>query len=302
MPPLRAIAFFLTEAWSSLRRGWRASALAMTGIVAAVFVVGLFLWVGELLNAVTTQWARQAEVSVYLDENLAAADQAAVARAIDASPVVDRYVFVSREEAAERFSRAYPDLAAAAQAIDPSPFPASFEIVLVPGEAGLEKVSGEIEAWRRLPGVDDVRYDQVLVERVRRIVSLGGVVAATLAAVLLLAAALAIISVVRLSYVSRREEIDVLLLVGAPYSAVRGPFVAEGWLQGTLGGLLAVVALAVTHATALSRYGASLAPALGIERLPFLSALAIVGLVSGAGVLGGLAGFVAVSRRVLKGD
>lgn len=302
MSPTRAIAFFLSEAWSSLRRGWRASLLALGSIVAAVFVVGLFLWVGQVLQAATAQWARSAEVSVYLDDNVSAADQAVIARAIESSAAVERYAYVSRAEAAERFTRAFPDLAAAARAVDPSPFPASFEIVLEPDAASLVTATREIDRWRELRGVSDVRFDRALVERVRRAVAAGGVVAVSIGGVLLLAAALAIVSVVRLSYVARREEIDVLLLVGAPYAAVRGPFVAEGWLQGTLGALLAVAALALTHAAGLSRYDAQLSAALGIQRVPFLSGGAIASLIAGAGLVGALAGLVAVSRRILKGD
>jgi len=302
MRPLRAAAFFLSEAFSSLRRGWRVSLLALTSIVAAIFVVGVFLWAAVVMRTVTSQWARNAEVSVYLADHVSAADQAAIARAIEASAAVDRYVYVSRAEAAERFARAFPDLAAAARAIEPAPFPASFEIMLKPDGASLVHVARDVAAWRALPGVSDVRYDEVLVDRVRRAVSLGGAIAAALAVVLLLAAALAIVSVVRLSYVARREEIEVLLLVGAPYFAVRGPFIAEGWLQGTLGAVIALAALTATYSTTLARAGTSMSAALGIAEVPFLPPLVVVGVVVGAGLIGGLAGLVAVTGRVLKGD
>jgi len=254
------------------------------------------------MQTITGRWARSAEVSVYLADSVSAAEQAAIARAIENSPAVGRAVFVSRAEAADRFTRAYPDLAAAARAIEPSPFPASFEIVLKPDAASLERAETDVAKLRALPGVGDVRYDRVLVERVRQAASVGGAVAASLSGVLVLAAALSVVSVVRLSYVSRREEVDVLLLVGAPYAAVRGPFVAEGWMQGTLGALVALAALAVTHSAGLARYGASLGSALGLERIPFLSGRTMIALVAGAGLVGGLAGLVAVSRGMLKGD
>ena len=70
----------------------------------------------------------------------------------------------------------------------------------------------------------------------------GGVVVAL---VLILAAIVTITSVLRLSYLSRREETDVLFLIGVPPSAIRGPFIVEGVLQALAGAAVALVAAAV---------------------------------------------------------
>jgi cell division transport system permease protein len=87
---------------------------------------------------------------------------------------------------------------------------------------------------RTMPGVADVRVDQELLAGMVRIASAGRLIGGGLAAILVLAAALAIASVVRLSYVARRDEVDVLYLLGAPLASIRAPFVAEGALQGAL--------------------------------------------------------------------
>ena len=67
-----------------------------------------------------------------------------------------------------------------------------------------------------------------------------------LGAVLTLAAALTVANVVRLALHARRDELEIMQLVGAPQVYIRGPFVMEGVLQGGLGALAALAALAMT--------------------------------------------------------
>ena len=62
-----------------------------------------------------------------------------------------------------------------------------------------------------------------------------------LALVMALAAAVAVASVVRLGLHARRDELEIMQLVGSPIAFIRGPFVAEGVLQGGLGALIAPV-------------------------------------------------------------
>ena len=72
-----------------------------------------------------------------------------------------------------------------------------------------------------------------------------GASASCLAAFLTIAAALTVANVVRLALYARRDEIEIMQLVGAPQTFIRGPFVMEGVLQGGIGALLALAALAL---------------------------------------------------------
>jgi len=109
-----------------------------------------------------------------------------------------------------------------------------------------------------------------------------------------------VLSVVRLSYVSRRDEVEVLALVGAPFGAIRGPFIAEGWLQATIGAVFAMAMLAVAFLVVRARYGPDIASAMGLDRLVFLSATTWVGIVVAAGIVGAFAGAAAVQRRIAE--
>jgi cell division transport system permease protein len=296
---VRALRYYLADGWAGLRAAWQPAALAVATVAAAVFVLGVFLLLTSTLQRVLEGWSRAAEVSVYLEEGIGGEARGAVAEALGASPLVDEVTYVSREEAARRFATDFPELAAFAVSLDTSPFPASFEARLRSEAAAEPQVHSLAEHLRALPGVSDVRYDQGLVERLSRVIRLGHLVALGLAALLALTAALAVLSVIRLSYVARRDEVDILLLVGAPLPAIRGPFIAEGWLQGTAGAAIAVVLLGIVHGFAKARYGPAIADALGLTSVPFLSWSVVVAVLLGGGAMGALAAMAAIGRRVL---
>ena len=71
-------------------------------------------------------------------------------------------------------------------------------------------------------------------------------------------------NVVRLAALARRDEIEIMQLVGAPFAYIRGPFIAEGLLQGGMGARFAVVLLLATFAAIRARYGAFMSDAVGL--------------------------------------
>lgn len=295
---LRVTAQHLREAAVSLVRGWRTSALAVATIVAAVFVLGAVLLASATLQRALGQWGRAAELSVYLRGDVADADRRAVERTLRDSPLVGEVTYVDPQQAVSRFTRQFPDLASLVSGPGAIALPASFDARLRDPRAGQAPVADLASGLARLRGVADVRFDREVIDRLSRVMRVTRLVGYALAAVLALAAALAVLSVVRLSYVARRDEVEILTLVGAPFGAIRGPFIAEGWLQATVGALVAVFALAGAFAAARARYGAEVAAAIGVERVQFLSPTTWVAIVVAAGVLGALAGAAAVQRSI----
>jgi cell division transport system permease protein len=92
---------------------------------------------------------------------------------------------------------------------------------------------------------------------------------------------------------ARRDEIEIMHLVGAPTVYVRGPFVMEGVLQGGLGALAAIGILGVAYVAVRGRYLAPLAAAVHVPSVQFLPVGMCVLLVLGGMVVGCLGGLVA---------
>ncbi len=98
---------------------------------------------------------------------------------------------------------------------------------------------------------------------------------------------------VRLALHARRDEIEIMQLVGAPPVYIRGPFVVEGVLQGGIGAVLALLLLVVSYLALRGRYLAPLAAAVNLSSVRFLSLGLCVLLLVGGMLVGCLGGFVA---------
>ena len=293
---IRALRYAVEEAVASLWRG-RQSGMLSTGTIAlALFVLGGFLLVTANLAQLGEEWSRAAEMSVYVKDGTAPADRSTIERTLASAPIVASHEFVSKEEALARFRKTFGELSASIDGLGENPLPASYEIRLradVATRGGVEDLG---EKLRQTAGVADVRYDQQWLDRLLGAVTFVRGVGLLLGSVLTIAAALTVANVVRLALYARRDEIDIMQLVGAPQSYIRGPFVMEGILQGGLGALASLVALGAGFLLLRGRYLAPLASTINLGSVRFLSAELCVLLVVGGMIVGCFGGLVAAWR------
>lgn len=284
---MRALQYFLREAAASLWRGRAAALLAIATITVGLFVLGLFLLLNANLQGVVDRWSEAAELSVYLADDAGPDALQRIDEMVKQSGMVTRVEYVSKAEALERFRRDFPDLGDTAGALGRNPLPASFELQLRPAAREASgAVDGLVAALGGMPGVADVRYDREWLSRLTAVIRGARLAGAVVVGILALAAAMTVANVVRLAAAARRDEIEIMQLVGAPFAYVRGPLVTEGILQGGIGAALAIAALFAGHLAMRSRWD-----------LTFLSPPLIAGLIIGGMALGCVGGYV-VARSV----
>jgi cell division transport system permease protein len=294
---MRALRYALEEAAISLWRGRQAGLLSTLTIALALFVLGGFLVVTANLERLGVEWSRAAELSVYLKDDVTAAQRRAIEMVLAPGDMVAGHEYLSKADALVRFRQTFSDLATAVDMLGENPLPASIEVRLRPGpgaSAGVDTLAARV---RPLPGVADVRYDRQWLTRLLSAIGIIRGVGLVLGGVLTIAAALTVANVVRLALYARRDELDIMQLVGAPQVYIRGPFVMEGVLQGGLGALLAIVALGVAFVALRGRYLVPLASALNLSSVRFLPIELSVALVIGGMAVGCLGGLVAAWNR-----
>lgn len=272
-----AAIYAVREAVAGLRRDWRSAGLALLVIAAAVLVTGLLLVALRVADRVLARLTEGADVSVFLALDATPVAREEVDRVLRASPGVETFAFVPSEQGADRLRAAYPDLAPLVA--EGFALPASFDVTLSPAATGHDVVEPMLARLRAVPGVDHVRYDRDLVERASAVARIVRTAGAAVAAMLAVAGALAVFSVIRLAYVARRDEVEILYLVGAPLVAIRGPFLVEGALQGTLGAALGVAGVGLVLGVARARTADAIAGTLGspaVLALPTMHGLALV--------------------------
>ena len=229
-------------------------------------------------------------MTAYLDPAVSEEQARSLAERLRSQERVE-VVLVTKAAAIDRLRVQLGSLGGALDDLPGNPLPPSLEATLPRG------VDPRALAWRisQLPGVREVDYGREWVDRIE---ALGRALRQFGTAALLLvsfAALLVVANTIRLAVYARREEIDIMKLVGATDAYVRLPFVIEGALQGLCGAIVAIAGLAAVQRFVLPRAAAAFAFASGVPAPHFSSAHC--GLLAAAGTVVGLCGsYLAVAR------
>jgi len=206
---------------------------------------------------------------------------------------------VSPKEATERFLASSREAGLLLASLGGEALPESLELDLRPDLLADHRALEVGESLRSLPGVGDVVVDQERLATLQRSARVMRSAFSLMGFILLLAAGFSTGNVIRMSILSREEEITIMRLVGASESFIRTPLLLEGAFLGLSASILSALAL-LTFWLPIRR-GLWGIPPLFVEmaRLGFFSArslalLASVGTLTGA--LGALWGFWSTQR------
>jgi cell division transport system permease protein len=290
---VRAIDYALRQAWASLRRSRTAALFAVIAIGLAIIVLGALLLVTWNAQRLVSEWSASAEFSVYLQDNTTSEQRGAIEALLDDSGATAGREFVSKAQALARFRKQFAELASLADAVGDNPFPASLEVRVRPEAERDGRAAALVQRVGGLPGVADVRYDREWLGRVSAAVRTIRAAGFAVGILMALAAAVTVAAVVRLGLHARRDELDIMELVGAPVAYIRGPFIAEGFLQGGFGAAVALLALWLIFIGVRAWWAADIAGLLAGAGLQFLPFRLCAYLLAGGMIVGSLGGFAA---------
>lgn len=229
----------LQFAWMNLKRNRMTTGVSSSIIMVVLWLLGCWLQAGHWLETWLRPYRESFILYVYLMEEADPDQRAAVERWLHGNPLVRTWQFISPAEARRRFVEMFPEFQGLMDSLQTNPLPAHYEVRLAPERVEARSLRRLVDGLQRLPGVAGVDYQQWWVERLGtlfRVVRWGGLV---LGGVLAGMALFTVANVIRLSFFARREEVQVLSLLGAHPWHVRLPFYLEGVLLGLLGSLMA---------------------------------------------------------------
>ena len=264
------------------RHGAMSSVAVMTTSVLLLLLSG-FLIIMTSLNVSIAALQSKVNVTVYLKDDLGDTALQEIETTLRADPGVQKVSYASKADALKRLQRDFADRPALIQAVEGNPLPASFEVVLQ-DPARSQQFADTI---RDRAGVEDVDFKQDTVKRLLTITSFVRASGLALMAGLTAAVVLIMINIARMGIYARRQEIEIMRLVGATDWFVRWPFIVEGVLCGLLAAILATGVLSLGY----HRIIASVSTVLAFLPLTFdpifLYKLAAISLVIGVAVGGG---------------
>lgn len=293
------ISFVFRRVVRSLRELLWTHLLTSGTMAMTLFIFGGFLLIQENLQGLLRGWGSQIQIFAYLENGLSPADLQSLAAEVRAYPEVESVRFVSKAEAWESFKKTLGTQSGVLEGLPPDILPSSLEIALERAHRQRASVAGIAQRLRGIKGVSEVEYPDEWIEKLGLLVL--GVQWAKwiLGGFLFLATMLIVGSTVRLAILARKDEIEIMQLVGAPAGLIKAPFVVEGMVQGIVGASFALGVLWLLYLLVRYHLPASLAILPSGDQLQFLDAAAVSLLVF-LGWLLGAGGSLFSLRRFLK--
>ena len=288
------ISYFLRRAIDSILATPVISGVTITSIAVSVMLAGAVLLVGHNVFRLLQSWGQAGvDVSIYLEGEMAEDRIVELKRAFSEDAAVVGVRYVSQDEAWQFLADNLGDSAELLDGLDASLLPASLEVSLGRGtdELGLET---RLETWRTIPEVNDVQYNRQWIDRVRNAMSIVYWVAWALGALALIVSALIVGATFQLAAFSRREEMEVMRLVGAVGVVYWGPVLLAGLFEGIIGSFAAIGMLSLIYQITATPITTEL-PML-LSTLDFLTAGQCFTLVFWGALLGMLGSWLGMQR------
>ena len=228
--------------------------LAATATIAfSMLILGVFAILYVNISDLLRSWQQDIRVVAYLEDDLVKQRLEALRQHLAELPGVEKIRYVSKDEAMTRLRGQMKHRASLLDGLKENPLPASLEIELAPGWQRWERLDPLADEIKTFSGIEDVAAAEAWLHRFTgfmgffRLASLivGGLVFATTVFVCA--------NTIRLTLYAKRQELEIMKLVGATDSFVKTPFYAQNLLEGALGGTVGLGFLFVSFKLFIAR-------------------------------------------------
>ena len=292
------LGYFVRRALINLRQNIFVNVVTIGTITLALLIVALFLLVFVNLENAVGNWSERVQVTVYFDRELAPQEQAALRAKIISIPGANRVNYVSRDEALKRFKGRLRGQETLLEGVRPEVLPTSFEIALKRSSRDTQDVEAFVSVLKRIPGISEVQYGEEWVKRFNTFLNFMRLVGALLGSFLLIAVVFIVSNTIKLTIYARRDELEVMALVGATRFFIKAPFLIEGIIQGCVGSLIAIGLLLGLYEVFLQNAGSFLTFNPATSGLSFLPLEYVGGIVVTGVALGFIGSLTSLKRFV----
>ncbi|MDH3349221.1 MAG: permease-like cell division protein FtsX [Desulfobulbaceae bacterium] len=230
----------------NLFQTWGSQVFTLLTITLSVLIFSFFYLVYSNMLNVGKQLGDDLRLVVYLDEEPGPELQEEYRYKILKFDRVDRIEFISSKDAYQRFSTQLGEDKDVLADMPDTFLPPSIEVYPVRSLDTLSRIKRFSDYLMTLPGVLKVQYGREWVERFYTFIQLLRIVVILSGTLLVLTTTLMVAHTIRLSLLSRQDELELLRLVGASSHYMRTPFFLEGAMHGffgSTGGLFALYVL-----------------------------------------------------------
>ena len=286
--------YMLSDAVRSIRANLATTVFTSATLGFSLAILSIFFLVFTNINAALAGWGDRTQLVVYLKDSAPAAEK--LKSEVMAMDGVKSVRYISRKEAFEELRAGMKGHESVLDGVDSATLPASLEIKLADAYGDPAKGGSIADGLKDRDWADEVQYSRDWVENFSSFLRFLELGALFIGIFLVLATVFIISNTIRLAVYARKDEIEVLSLVGASQTYIKVPFFIEGAVRGVFGGLLAMCILAVARYVLAS----NIPPYFDFAVQMPASAPVVFGFLVAAGVVMGVAGTLISMGRFLK--
>lgn len=263
-------------------------------IAFSILIVSSFSLFIMNTNTLLESWKKSIRVMVYLKPSTAPTAFKSIEAKIKAMDGIEKVEFIPRAQALKQLKTQMEGHASLLDGLARNPLPDAFEVRMVVDDRNLENVEKLARKLERLVAVEEVEYGQKWLGRFSQVIKLFSLAGYILGGMFLMAAIFFVANTVRLVIYSRRDEIEIMRLVGAESGFIKAPLYIQGLIQGFLGGVLGLAGLMAAYLAVSTRvqqgFGA------GAFEIRFLPTAAYVGIILASMFVGWLGCFLSLKQ------
>jgi cell division transport system permease protein len=240
---LRMWSYFLRQALMNIMNNRLVHVIGLGTMFVSILIFGAFLLLFVNLNVWVQGVGQALSMSVYLDDGISVSKRDMITSWIKSLPTAKIDRFIAKKDALKELRGVLGPQAGLLEGLSANPLPASLEVVFekINGQKiDPERIKKELE---KMEGVEEVQYSEEWLKQFKGLLGLIRMTGLIIGGLLCLGILFIITNTIKLTIYSRKEEIEILKLVGATDWFVKIPFLLEGAIQGILSGILALLIL-----------------------------------------------------------
>jgi cell division transport system permease protein len=250
---LETLRYFILRALRNMRQWPFLCFAAIVTMAVALATVATFFLIVVNIEQLASRWTEEIQIIAYLQSPPDANQLPDLVTQLEALPEVSSVVYVSPAHAMDQFKERLGQDQSLLEGIRDNLLPASFELGLHSDFRNQQGIEAVIDQLNEILQVDDLRYGQQWLERFNTFIRMLRFVGIFLGGFLLFATLFIVANTIRLTLYARRDELEIMALVGATMRFIKIPFLLEGAIQGFVGGILSLVFLVVSFSLVISR-------------------------------------------------
>jgi cell division transport system permease protein len=233
--------YAMKETLGNLWRNRMMTIAAVLTVAVSLSLVGSALLLKQSAAQASAQWQQGTRVTIWMEPAASQNEISSVQSQLADLPIVKSCAYYTQQQDFQEAIKLLPQ--SESSVLTASEVPSSFRCVpTVPSNAFVVQ-----STFSAQPGVYSVTAPEQQIREMNHAIRIIQIVFLALAGVLLLSATVLILNTIRMAIFSRRREVSVMKLVGATNWFIRIPYITEGFIQGLLGSVVAMLAVTALH-------------------------------------------------------